>query len=110
MKLKHRVQLQKKDTTQDSAGQTSVVWSTYRNCSALVTDTTAREQMQDGRQQALVMTRVYLKQPKSGRFPTANDRVVFRIGNTRTRTLNIEGVMDNENHTHLVLLTREDAD
>jgi SPP1 family predicted phage head-tail adaptor len=109
LRLRHRISLEQRSTSQDVAGQISNSWTNYRNCRAEVKDTTGREQATQGDTAEITTTTVRIRYPREGRFPLPTDRVIFRESNMRTRTLNIEAVINKSGtNDDILLLCRED--
>lgn len=95
-KLRHRISLQQHGTSQDAAGQVTESWTTYRDCSARVFDKSGAEKNQGDRTISVTQTVVEIRYPRSGRFPVAEDRVLYRETNGRTRRLNIKEVSERD--------------
>jgi SPP1 family predicted phage head-tail adaptor len=104
-RLRHRVQLQSRDTaTVDAAGQVTGGWSTFRTCYAEVMGTGGAEKFRGQQVSATATHLVQIRYPAAGTFPTPEHRVVFD-----SRNLNIETVKRDEMHQQVVWLQcRED--
>ena len=109
LRLRHRISLEQRSTTQDAAGQISNSWTNYRNCRAEVKDVTGREQPTQGDIAEITSTTVRIRYPREGRFPIPTDRVIFQESEMRTRTLNIEAVLNKSGtNNDILLICRED--
>jgi SPP1 family predicted phage head-tail adaptor len=109
-RLRHRVTLQLQATTQDAAGQQSQTWSDYRSCFGDVRDTSGLEQRTQHGLVGINYTTVRIRYPREGRFPTPEDRVVFRETSKRTRYLNIDSVQEKTGtHRELMLACKEEV-
>ena len=101
-KLRHRVALQHENATQDAAGQRVNSWVTYRDCFALVSDLGSKESSKD-QTEAIAGTDVWIAYPRQGRFPSTQDRIVYRETAKRTRTMNVGQVQVTDDRTHIKL-------
>ena len=108
-RLRHRLTLEQRQTTQDAAGQISNAWAAYRVCRGEVKDTTGREQATQGDTAEISSAQVRIRYPREGRFPDPTDRVIFHESEMRTRTLNIEAVLNKSGtNDDIILICRED--
>ena len=101
-RLRHRVALQHENATQDAAGQRVNSWITYRDCFALVTDMGSKETSKD-KTEAIDTTAVTIAYPRQGRFPSTQDRVIYRETTNRTRTMNVSSVKVTDDKSHIML-------
>lgn len=102
-RLRHRVLLQHENATQDAAGQRVNSFVTYRDCFALVKDLGSKETSSGQQTEAIDTTEVWIAYPRQGRFPSTQDRVVYRETTNRTRTMNVSTVKVTDDKTHLQL-------
>jgi len=101
-KLRHRVSLQHENATQDAAGQRVNSFVTYRDCLGLVSDLGSKE-TSGNQTEALATTDVWIAYPRQGRFPSTQDRVLYRETANRTRTMNVAAIQVTSDKTHIKL-------
>ena len=101
-RLRHRISLQHENATQDAAGQRVNSWVTYRDCYALVSDLGSKETSRN-QTEAIATPDVLLAYPRQGRFPSTQDRVLYRETANRTRTMNVAAIQVARDKTHITL-------
>lgn len=104
-RLRHRVLLQHENATQDAAGQRVNSYVTYRDCAALVSDLGSKEAKKGQQRQteSVDATEVWISYPRQGRFPSTQDRIIYRETTNRTRTMNVAAIKVTEDKSHLLL-------